>query len=342
MKSKSLVLLVFVFMLSVGLSSCKKSNDSSKLKVGLVTSLGDLKDGSFNEQAVAGMKAAAEAVPIEWEVKQSMDPSEIAGNIKYFTDKKFDVIITLGYNAAQATLNAAASFPNTKFIILDYSYETVPANVVCTAYKVDQASFPCGFLAAYYACQKNPANPAVGYVGGPDIPVIQQLTVSFSKGIDYFNTMYHKSVSVSGANATNFTDTIQGAHLADSLIQKGAEVLFVCAGKTGNGALYKIKETSKVAIGVDADQFYTIPQVGSYLLTSCLKRQDISIISEVTSIYNGQFHGGQILQCELADNSVGIAPYHNFETLIPDSIKQEVLNIKTGIINGTILTGWTK
>jgi len=342
MKTKSLVLLVFVLMLSVGVSSCKKSDDSSKLKVGLVTSLGDLKDGSFNEQAVAGLEAVAKVVPIEWEVKQSIDPSEIAGNIKYFTDKKFDVIITLGYNAAEATLNAATSFPNTKFIILDYSYETVPANVVCTAYKVDQASFPCGFLAAYQACQRNPANPAVGYVGGPDIPVIQQLTVSFTNGVEYFNTMYHKSVLVSGANASNFTDTIQGAHLADSLIQRGAEVLFVCAGKTGNGALYKIKETSKIAIGMDADQFYTIPQVGPYLLTSCLKRQDISIISEVISIYNGQFHGGQILQCELADKSVDIAPYHNFETLIPDSIKQNVLDIKTGIINGTISTGWTK
>jgi len=342
MKTKSLVLFVFLLMLSFSMPSCKKSDDSPKLKVGLVTSLGDLKDGSFNEQAIAGMKAAAEAVPIEWEVKQSIDPSEIAGNIKYFTDKNFDVIITLGYNAAEATLAAATSNPETKFIILDYSYETIPANVVCTAYKVDQAAFPCGFLAAYQACQRNPVNPAVGYVGGPDVPVIQQLTVGFSNGVEYFNTIYHKSVQISGANASNFTDTVQGAHLADSLIQRGIEVLFVCAGKTGNGALYKIKETSKIAIGVDADQFYTIPQVGPYLLTSCLKRQDASILSEIRSIHNGQFHGGQILYCELANSGVDIAPYHNFETLIPDSIKQEVVNIKTGVINGTISTGWLK
>ena len=341
MKRNSLVLLMLVLLILSIMPSCKKSDDSS-LKVGLISGLGGLNDRGFNEQAIAGLQAAAEAIPIQYEVKECSDIALLASNIKYFTDNKFDVIITLVYDAAEATLAAASSNPKTKFIILDYSYETVPENVVCATYKVDQASFPCGFLAAYQAWHKNPANPAVGYVGGPDIPEIQQFTVSFTKGVDYFNTKYGQAVSVSGANATNFTDTLQGAHIADSLIQRGAEVIFACAGKTGNGALYKVKEASKTGIGVDTDQFYSIPQVGSYLLTSCMKRLDVAILSEITSIHNGQFHGGQTLQYDLASNGVDIAPYHDFETLIPDSIKQEVLNIKNGVINGTILTGWTK
>ncbi|MCK9617616.1 MAG: BMP family ABC transporter substrate-binding protein [Lentimicrobiaceae bacterium] len=341
MKTKSLLLFVLVLMFSVGLSSCKK-DDSSSLKVGLVTGLGGLNDGGFNDQAFVGLMAANNAESIRWEVKESYDEAQIASNIKYFTDNKFDVIITLGYNASQSTLEAAEAFPKIKFIILDYSFETIPDNITCITYKVDQASFPCGFLAAYQAWQKNQSNPAVGYVAGPNIPEIQQFTVSFAKGVEFFNTKYNQSVTVSGANATNFNDTLQGARIADSLIQRGAEVIFACAGKTGNGALYKVKEASKTGIGVDTDQFYSIPLVGPYLLTSCMKRLDVAILSEITSIHNGQFHGGQVFSFDLANEGVNVAPYHNYETMLPDSIKQSVLDIKTGIINGTILTGWTK
>ena len=73
-----------------------------------------------------------------------------------------------------------------------------------------------------------------------------------------------------------------------------------------------------------------------------MKRLEVFVRSELNSIYNDQFHGGQNIQSSLANQGVGLAPYHSYETLIPDSIKQAVVTIQTGITNGTILTGWSK
>ena len=148
------------------------------------------------------------------------------------------------------------------------------------------------------------------------------------------------NVEALGAHAGNFDDTLQGAHLADSLIQSGADLIFACAGKTGNGALYQAKISGKQGIGVDTDQYLTIPEVGDILLTSCMKRLDISIHDEIIAISQNQFHGGTSITTNLTSNGVQLAPFHDFENQIPDSIKTVLGEIRQGIINGTVNTGW--
>jgi len=336
-----LVLLLTTFLFFLFLS-CVKKDEQPTLKVGLAGAVGGFDDRGFNEMALFGLMSAASMVPIPWEARVSGSAALIDSNIRYFVRNDFDLIITVGYEAAKATMDAAIANPSRKFLLLDYSFESVPQNMICAVFSVDQASFPCGFLAAYWAYHKDTVNPIVCYVAGPSIPGIDQFTVSYTKGVEYFNTKYHRSVLVTGANAANFGDTVQGAFLADSLIQLGGEVVFACAGKTGNGALYKAKERGKAGIGVDVDQYYSIPQVGSCLLTSCRKNLDQVIQAEIINTYNGQFRGGNIFQWTLAMQGVGLAGYHDFENAIPDTIKQAVIAIKTGIINGTISTGWPK
>lgn len=322
------------------LTSCKKDDKKESLKVGLVLGIGSLDDKGFNQQAYEGLLAAAEEISIAWEVRESGSEEDLISNINYFTCKGVDVVITLGFQVAQPTLDAAYSFPGIKFLLLDYSFPDLPANMACVTFQVDQASFPCGFLAAYQALSKNPLNPVAGYVAGPDYPGIRQFTKSYSAGVAYFNSLYGQNVTVKGANAGNFDDTLRGAQLADSLMQLETEVIFACAGKTGNGALYKVLEKGKTAIGVDTDQHESIPQVGSVLLTSCMKHLNEAVINEIKLISCGEYSGGQTINYNLINKGVGLAPYHDFETLIPDSIKQAVLDIRQGIINGTIGTGW--
>ena len=336
------LMLATVLLLAITqLSSCKKDAETP-LKIGLVTGIGKLFDKGFSEQAYYAVKEAAGDIGADWEVKECSSAADIANNIKYFTDKNFNIIITLGYDASEATHAAATAYPNTKFLMLDYSPGTLPANMSCVVFAVDQASFPCGFLAAFRAFQQNALAPKVGYVAGPKIPPIEQFTTSFTAGVNYFNTRYAKNVGISGVNAAIFTDTILGAHLADSLIQQGAEVIFACAGITGNGALSQVKTLGKSAIGVDTDQYLTIPGVGSILLTSCMKNLRSGILNGIQSINDGTFQGGTTLTSNLSEKGVDLAPYHDFESQIPDSIKSAVNDIKAMIINGSLQTGWPK
>jgi basic membrane protein A len=337
MKRISIPLILLVLLLANANYSCKKEPE---LRVGLVSGFGSLHDGGFNEMALNGLMAADDELAISWDVKECNTIADIESNIWLFARGDFDVIIALGFNAVTPIVDAAKAYPGKKFILIDYALEPTPENITSVVYQVDEASFPCGYLAAWWSNQKDSVNPVVGYVAGPKIPEIDQFTVSFAKGIEYFNTRYHKSVDLLGVNATDFNDTLQGARLADSLIQKGAKVIFACGGHMGNGALYKAKEYGISAIGVDSDQYYTIPAIAPILLTSCMKRLDNSVYMELKSIFNNQYHGGQILHSDLENNGVDLAPYHDYESQISNTIKNEIQAIKSGIKNGTISTGW--
>ncbi|MCX6278041.1 MAG: BMP family ABC transporter substrate-binding protein [Bacteroidetes bacterium] len=343
MKKNSFVSSCIILALAFILSSClKNSNPEPQLvmKIGLVSGLGGFSDAGFNQNILAGFQRAARDFPMACQSYECKTAADYSSGINYFLSNRFDLIITVSFGAAQATIDAAAANPGTDFMIIDYSMASPPPNLLCAVFDVDQSSFPCGFLAAYWVYRQNSSNPVTGFVGGADIPEIRQFTVSYTNGVTYFNNLYKKNVKTIGAFATSFSDTLQGARLADSLLKKNASVIFACAGKTGNGALYKVKEAGKWAIGVDVDQFYSIPAVGPVLLTSCMKALDVMVYNTMNGYYNFYFPGGKVMHGNLSNGGVSIAPFHNFEALIPDSIKSAMDGISSGIKNGTIKTGW--
>lgn len=323
------------------LTSCGKDPEPV-LRIGLVGGLGGFTDRGFNQNILAGFQKAEEEFHFDCEERTNQSESDLAVSIGYFVSEGFDMIITSGYDASQATIDAAIANPGIDFVILDFSMASPPPNLLCAVFDVDQSSFPCGFLAAYWANRQNPSGPLAGFVAGPDFPDIRQFSVSYTNGVTYFNTMYQKNVGTAGYFAGSFSDTLQGAALADSLIKQHASVIFAFAGTTGKGALYKVKEAGKWAIGVDVDQYYSIPDVRSVLLTSCVKKLDTVVYSIMQEYRDGIFPGGQVKSHNLGNGGVSMAPFHDYSSVIPDSIKTALTNIEAGIKNGTIKTGWEK
>jgi len=310
------------------------------LKIGLVGGLGGFSDAGFNQNILAGLKKVAKDLPVICETYESKTVADFSLGIQHFLTHGFDLIITAGFDAAQSTVNAANTNPGTDFVIIDYSMTSPPSNLLCAVFDVDQASFPCGFLAAWWAYKQNYSNPVAGFVAGPEIPEIRQFSVSYSNGIAYFNNMYNKNVGSLGYYASSFSDTLQGAKLADSLLQQNASIVFAFAGKTGNGALYKVKEAGKWAIGVDVDQYFSIPPVAPVLLTSCMKMLDVMVYDILSKYYNHIFPGGSVIHGNLNNNEIGMSPFHDYDVMIPDSIKSALAGISAGIKDGTIKTGW--
>ena len=343
MPKLSLVISCIVLTFTILLTSCTKTSDTTPqpyLKIGLVAGLGGLSDAGFNQSILKGLQVAAMNFPIFCLAYECKTSADFATGIQYYLTNSFDLIITCGFDAAEATIAAANANPATDFVIIDHTMTSPPSNVLCAAFDVDQASFPCGFLAAWWANTQNNFNPVAGFVAGPEIPSIRQFSVSYTNGIAYFNNKYKKNVVSLGYYANSFADTLQGAKLADSLLQQNTSIVFVFAGKTGIGALYRMKESAKCAIGVDVDQFFSVPKVGPVLLTSCVKELDFIVYGIIYKYYNLDFAGGTIIHCNLSNKGVGMASFHYFDALVPDSIKTALTGIYTGITNGTIKTGW--
>jgi basic membrane protein A len=334
-----------IFVLLVFFTSCKQKPIVAPQKiwrVGLVGGLGGFNDAGFNQNIMEGYLKAAHDFPLNCQSFEVTSVDDFSKGINYFLANGIDLIITIGFDASQATIDAANANPGIDFVIIDYAMASPPPNLLCVKFDVDQASFPCGFLAAYWAHKQNYSNPVTGFVAGPEIPEIRQFSVSYLNGVEYFNKQYKKNVASLGYYATSFADTLEGAKLADSLIRQNASVIFAFAGKTGNGALYKAREAGKWAIGVDVDQYYSIPAVGPVLLTSCMKELDVMVYQIMFDYYYLKFSGGTIIHGNLNNGGVGKAPYHDYDALIPDSIKTALADIEAGIMHGTISTGWTE
>jgi len=343
MKRVSFRSILICSILCLTLGSCKKNDNTGPFylfKVGIMADAAGFNDRGFNQSALAGVAQATAEIPIYYEALIGTTEADFQSIIDYFVLNQFDIIISAGYLPADMMVASSLLYPEAQFVLLDVLPEVQPANLTCAVFDVDQASFPCGFLAAYWAFVKDPGQPVAGYVGGPAIPNINQFSVSYMHGIDYFNNLYGLNVGVMGANTPDFNDTLQAAHLADSLMLDGADVLFAFAGKAGNGALYQVKSSGKWGIGVDVDQYLSIPEVGDILLTSCMKEMQQVVYDILMAFNNGTFVGGEVIHGDLANKGVGLAPFHDFESRIPDSISNEIMNIMTGIENGTIQTGW--
>jgi basic membrane protein A len=112
-------------------------------------------------------------------------------------------------------------------------------------------------------------------------------------------------------------------------IAAGSVVVFQVAGGCGLGALDAAKEKSVWGVGVDADQGY----LGTYILTSALKRVDTSVFNSIRDAKAGTFRGGQDTVYGLKDNGVGIGKFSpKAPKNIPAKVKQIEQEIKSGKI----------
>jgi basic membrane protein A len=334
-----LATLVALMALSLVVVGCGPTQGEG-LKVGMVSDVGGIDDASFNQNTWEGCQRAQEELGVQAQFIESQAQADYEKNITEFAEQDYDLIITVGFLLGDATAKMAAQYPDTKMAIIDYAYDPPIPNVAGIVFNVDEAAFPIGYLAAGWADLKDPGDPQVGWVGGMQIPPVEQFIVAYEAGVAYYNQQKGKNVQVKGVYVGDFEAPDQGKIQGQSLIDEGVDVIFGVGGKTGNGGLTAAKENGKWGVGVDVDQYYTLPNEKDILITSCMKRLDNAVFGVVRSLTEDQFPGGAVYVGTLTNNGVGLAPYHDFENEVPDELKSEVDAIVEGITKGEIDTGW--
>ena len=337
MRKWFVVLSVFV-VLSMLVAGCGQPGKG--MKVGMVSDVGGIDDASFNQNTWDGLQKAAKDFGVDAQFIESQAQADYEKNITEFAEQEYDLIFTVGFLLGDATSKMAAQYPNAKFAIVDVTYDPPIPNVQGIAFNVDEAAFPIGYLAAGWAVLKDAADPQIGYVGGMQIPPVEQFIVAYCAGADYYNAQKGANVQCKGVYVGDFESPDKGKQAGKSLIDEGVDVIFGVGGKTGNGGLTAAKEAGKWGVGVDVDQYMTLPNEKDILITSCMKRLDNAVYAVVNSLVDGKFAGGTNYVATASNEGVGLAPYHDFEGQIPAELDKEVKAIQKGIADGTIDTGW--
>lgn len=304
--------------------------------IGLVTDIGKVDDKSFNQSAWEGAQAAAQATGGFAKYIETTDPKDYAANLDQFIQKQYDVVVTVGFLMAEATVTAAKANPNVNFVGVDqFQGEEIP-NVTGLVFPEDKAGYAAGYLAGLMT-QTN----KVGAVLGTDtVPPVKLFGEGYKAGILAANPEAEVTLVYHPNPSTAFTDPEWGAAEAQKQLAQGNDIIFGAGGNTGNGALIEIAKApgageSIFCIGVDTDQYFTVPQAQVCLLTSAEKKlaqgtQDLILLS-----FQGQFPGGNYF------GNTGLAPYHDTDAVVPAEVKTKVDEVIAGLSDGSIQTGVT-
>ena len=295
--------------------------DGTGFKIGMVTDVGGVNDGSFNQSAWEGLQRAGEAFGCEVKYIESKGDADYVPNIESFLDEDYDLIVCVGYMMADAVRDAAELYPDQKFAIIDDASNADLDNVTCMMFEQEQASYLVG-LAAGYTTESN----IVGFVTGAANETMNSFGYGYCAGVLDANP----DATILQYNANNFGDASGGKTAVNTMVTKGADVVFHAAGGTGIGVIDGCKENKIWAIGVDSDQSPLAPET---ILTSALKRVDNACYDATKKTILGTLEGG-VATYDLAAGGVDIAP--TTDNLSKD-VLEKIEDAKKDIIAGDLV-----
>ncbi len=300
--------------------------------VGLVTDVGEIDDKSFNQSAWEGVQQAGTELGAKVEYIETGDAKDYAANIDLFATNGYDVIVTVGFALTEATLEAAAKYPTINFIGVDQFQGEALANVAGLIFPEDKAGFQAGALAAML----NESGTIAAVLGTDLVPPVVAFKVGYENGAKYINpditiiSTFHP-----GGLDVAFTDPEWGATTARQALDQGADVVFGAGGKTGNGALIEVAGVEGAyCIGVDSDQWETVPEAHACLVSSAMKLITPGVFELVKLAQEGAFPAGNYI------GGTGLAPFHDFEDQISQEIKDKLAEIEAALADGSLETGY--
>lgn len=331
MYKKLFFAVVLTLVISLFIAGCGQNVDCAEegvFCVGLVTDVGEVDDKSFNQAAWEGVKLAGEDLDVHVEFIETNDAKDYATNIALFADNGYDVIVTVGFGLGDATVEAAAKYPNINFIGVDQFQAETTSNVAGLLFAEWKAGFEAGALAGMLTETKLLA----GVYGTDLVPAVVAFAEGYEDGAKYIDpairviTTYHP-----GGFATGFTDPEWGATTAKQAIEQGADVVFAAGGKTGNGGLIETANYDGVyCIGVDSDQWLTVPEAHNCLVSSSMKLITPAVVDLIKFAHEGSFPGGNYI------GEVGLAPFHDFDSKLSQEIKDRLVQIDADLKADTI------
>jgi basic membrane protein A len=294
-------------------------------KVGLSTDTGGLNDRSFNHLAYVGLLKAQKQLGVQTRVVTAASPADYIPNLTALARQHYDLIIGVGFTEINALKAVATNFPKSHFAIVDVSNadEGGLKNVEGLLFKEQEAGYLAGYAAGLAA--KDRGGKMVSSVGGMKQPPVDRYIAGYQAGA----RAAFPGVQLQNGYSQDFEKQALCKEVALNQIAAGSVVVFQVAGGCGLGALDAAKGKNVWGVGVDADQSY----LGSYILTSALKRVDTAVFNAIKDAKSGHFKGGTDAVYGLSVNGVGIG---KFSPKAPKEIPAKVEKIKQEIASGKI------
>ena len=236
-----------------------------------------------------------------------------------------DLVLTAGYQMGTPLANVAPDYPDVQFAIFDVVLD-IP-NVASINYKANEGSFLVGAVAGL----KTESNK-IGYIGGADVPLLQEFEAGYVAGVHNVNPEAEVIVEYIAPDASGFGQPDKAKELALAQYASGVDVIYVAAGKSGEGVLEAAIEQNKHIIWVDQNGNHLAPVV----LTSMVKEIPLSVKRVIGESVSDGFVGGE-RYFGLTEGAVYYAVDAHNRDLLSEDLITTVETLKAEIIAGEVV-----
>ena len=347
MKKTLAIVLMVLCALSVfagGAAEAASSSSSSQIKAILLTDATGIDDKSFNAAAWRGILAFygdnGDGRGTLYENVTAQSEDDYLPNLKNAAEQDWDLIITTGFTWAEATQEAAALYPDQKFIIVDVDYLTKTDNLIQYIYEEEQGSYLVGVAVATQAKEDGLTSPKFGFVGGVAGATITKFEIGYIEGIK----SVFPNAEIVDYYVNSWGDPAAAKTAAKSMYDSGVYCIFAAAGGSGLGVINQAKEERLAgknvwAIGVDSDQYEdgVYAEGKSAVITSMLKMVENSTLDALNKVKDGTWQGGVVTQ-NMANEGVG---YSTANSELKASAIAAADQAKADILSGKIVVNKT-
>lgn len=317
---------IFATLSLVGFASCKQSSsaDDTRIKIGLVLDKGGKDDKSFNSAAYRGAKLAEKEFGFKLKDIETADDAAFEPALRTFAERKYPLVIAIGFSQLDAIKKVAPEFPETHFALIDAVADG--ANVTSLVFAEQEGSYLVGAIAGLLS-----KTGKIGFIGGMEIPLIKRFNMGYIAGIREVAPSAVVTTNYIGINSSAWANPSRGKELALGQYGNGVDVIFHAAGASGIGVFDAAEEKKKFVIGCDSNQNGLKP---GFVATSMLKRVDNAVYDVIKNQISGQFKAG-VHQYGLKDSGIDYAVDENNEKLLAP-IRARIEELKRKIIEGVI------
>ena len=336
------LLLIMTTLLFAGCSSSSSkgqsgnegaNGDYSKLNIALISDT--IGTEQFILQAYNALKDAADKYGFKWTSIECTDTAAWEENTRAASNEGYDLIIGVGWQAADPFSEAADAFPNTKYAVID----TTASNEKVASFGFDEAQG--AYVQGAMVGTAFPNESLYGYIASFQTQATYKYRYGFSEGV--------KSVKPDAKFMYNYINSYNDTNLAYeyALQQKAAGANFIFGGvsASANSGIYQAaqelakKGTPIYTTGLSIDQ---TTEENPYIIGGLLKNTWAVVNNIVDKFLAGELEGGaQVLGLkEGAFGVVGVTPetmnYRNTD-IITDEVIEAGKKAADKIISGELV-----
>lgn len=302
-------------------------SDSAQLKVTMIYPNDCVGSAAYCDGFHIGVRTAATELGIILTEVNGMENDSIATEMIMRTAAQTsDLVLTAGYQMGNILNKVAPEYPDVKFAIFDVVLDM--PNVASVNYKSNEGSFLVGAIAALKT-----ETGKIGYIGGVDVPLLQEFEAGYIAGIQTINPETEIYVDYISEDVSGFIQPEKAKEIALAQYENGVDVIYTAAGGSGQGVLEAAQEAQKYIIWVDSNGNHLAPGI---VLTSMAKEIPTSVQRIIEETVEDNFMSG-VRYLGLEDGGVYYAVDEHNQSLLSDEIIDRVESLKEKIIAGEII-----